>query len=386
VKTSGGEMALNATPTAADEQLGVARPTDTQLVDIVSAALGHPAAPGEWSVAPVPYEAGSPATGALLRVRGSTPDGDPWSVFLKVLQHPRHWSGLDRLPPFAREDFVSTFPWRSELDAWQPEFMAALPRGLRLPELYLLAELPPDRVAVWMEDIDVSATPWSRERFGRAADLLGRLAANRCSTELLDSCPVPRGFGVRKYAEGPVSSARSALDSDGLWRHPSLNTDQGRQVRAELQQLAKRIPSILDMLDRCPQSLPHGDASPQNLLVPRALPGTLVAIDIAFQCPVAIGFDLAQLLVGLAHAGELRATDLPAVHEVLQPAFAAGFAAGGGHIDPADLSRGYLGSLIVRNAFTSVPFGELNRLPAAVIAERLALTGFLCGLAVEIPR
>ena len=37
----------------------------------------------------VPYEPGSPATAALLRVAGTTADGQLWSVFLKVLQHPR---------------------------------------------------------------------------------------------------------------------------------------------------------------------------------------------------------------------------------------------------------------------------------------------------------
>jgi hypothetical protein len=378
-------MVVKALPARADEQLGVALPTDRQLVQIVSAALGRPAVPASWSAAAVPYEAGSPATGALLRVHGSTTDGVAWSVFLKVLQHPRHWAGLASIPPFLRTEFVETFPWRSELDAWEPEFAAALPDGLRVPELYLLVELPQDRVAVWMEDIEVADEPWSLERFGRAADLLGRLAARRCSTDMLDSCPVPRGFAVRKYAEGPVFGALSALDNDELWRHSALNTEQGQRVRVELQRLGPLVPRILDMLDRCPQSLPHGDASPQNLLVPRAQPDTLVAIDIAFQCPVAIGFDLAQLLVGLAHAGEVRAADLPGVHRVLQPAFARGFADAGGRIDAADLSRGYLGSLIIRNAFTSIPYGELDRLPASAIAERLALTDVLCGLAADLP-
>ena len=64
-------------------------------------------------------------------------------------------------------------------------------------------------------------------------------------------------------------------------------------------------------MDTLPQALPHGDASPQNLLVPADDPDTFVAIDVSFQNPQAVGFDLGQLLVGLTHAGLLPAAALP---------------------------------------------------------------------------
>ena len=65
-----------------------------------------------------------------------------------------------------------------------------------------------------------------------------------------------------------------ALHDDTLWQHPLLATAMARDVRAGLLELAPRIPAILDLLDRCPQALPHGDASPQNLLVPLTAPDT----------------------------------------------------------------------------------------------------------------
>ena len=70
--------------------------------------------------------------------------------------------------------------------------------------------------------------------------------------------------------------------------------------------LADRLPEILDMLDQLPQTYAHGDASPQNLLLPAREPGTVIVIDWGFGSLLPIGFDLGQLLVGLAHAGEVR--------------------------------------------------------------------------------
>jgi hypothetical protein len=50
-----------------------------------SAALGRPVRLAGFRTTAVAYEPGSPATGALLRVTGTTADGQPWSLFLKVL-------------------------------------------------------------------------------------------------------------------------------------------------------------------------------------------------------------------------------------------------------------------------------------------------------------
>jgi hypothetical protein len=93
----------------------------------------------------VPYDAGSPATGALVRLRGTLTDGTPWSVFIKLLQSARHWPHLNRVPPAAREEFAANFPWRAELAAWEPGFAGRLPAGLRVPVLYRLADLGDDR-------------------------------------------------------------------------------------------------------------------------------------------------------------------------------------------------------------------------------------------------
>src|SRR4051795_1815120 len=104
------------TPEATTQDAGAA------LAALVDRALGRRVDLASVAVSPVAYEVGSISTGALLRVHGRDLDGDHWSIFVKVLHHPRHWPLLHVLPPAVAEDIVRVFPWRMELDAWDPRF------------------------------------------------------------------------------------------------------------------------------------------------------------------------------------------------------------------------------------------------------------------------
>src|SRR5690349_20212008 len=100
----------------------------------------------------VPYDSGSPATGALARIRG-----DGWSVFVKQIQAVRHWSRLDQVPEQFRAEFAERFPWRGELVLWDEEFAGRLPKAMRVPRLHRLTDLGDDRLLIWMEDVDAIA-------------------------------------------------------------------------------------------------------------------------------------------------------------------------------------------------------------------------------------
>ena len=114
-------------------------------------------------VAPVLYDSGSPATGGLWRVRGRDR-----SIFVKLIQHIRHWPKLELVPPALRDDFVARFPWRQELAVWDEPFAGHLPAGLRVPELYQLSDLGDDRTLIWMEDVDaLDETQWTVTTFER---------------------------------------------------------------------------------------------------------------------------------------------------------------------------------------------------------------------------
>jgi hypothetical protein len=114
-----------------------------------------------------------------------------------------------------------------------------------------------------------------------------------------------------------------------------------------------------------------------------------VAIDVSFQTPQAVGFDLGQLLVGLTHAGELPATVLPDVHEVLAPAYTEGFRAAGGRVGLDQVAFGYVAGLVVRAGFSALPFERLAEPPtpalAATFRERAALTRVIADLGLALP-
>lgn len=100
-----------------------------------------------------------------------------------------------------------------------------------------------------------------------------------------------------------------------------------RDTRQKRTALGARLPQVLDMLDDLPQTYAHGDASPQNLLLPAGEPGTIVVIDWGFGTLLPVGFDLGQLLVGLAHAGQTDPAAIPAIDAEIFPAYLAGLAA-----------------------------------------------------------
>ncbi|GAA1755313.1 hypothetical protein [Kocuria aegyptia] len=373
---------------AKQNPMGSAGPGEALLTAMVSASWDRPVRIASWEVEKVDYPFASPATAGLFRVRGTTGENQPWSLFAKVLQHPRHWAGIDQVPAELREDFEAAFPWRGELVAWEPAFVAALPPGLRVPFLHRVVDLGADRLVLWMEDVDIDPGPWDPPRFARAGHLLGGLAARRCDCRALAASGVPAGLGLRRYVKGRVLPMLQVLQRDEFWAHPLVAAVVDARLRRDLAELAGRLPAVLDRLDRCPQSLPHGDASPQNLLPVRNEPGTLVVIDTAFQCPQAIGFDLGQLLIGLVHAGELSAASLESDDAQIMAAFARGLAEGGVDVPAAEVVYGHHGSLLARAGFTAFPLEHLGDPPTPTLeelfAQRAALTRYIADSALAL--
>jgi hypothetical protein len=157
-------------------------------------------------------------------------------------------------------------------------------------------------------------------------------------------------------------------------------------LRQDLMAMAGRIPAVLKGLEALPQCYQHGDASPQNLLVSRNRPDEFVVIDWSFDCPLAVGFDLGQLLIGLAHAGQLAPEVLPEVHQVILKSFHAGLTAEGMRVAETDVLYGYLGSLLVRAGFTALPLEQFSKTPATrdQFEQRVRLTRAIIDLAAIV--
>lgn len=274
-------------------------------------------------VLPVRFTPTAPSTAAVYRVAGP---GRP--AFVKILQAPRHSPLFAALPPDLQERFAREFPWRDEADFLLSGF--DLPPGLRTPEVLRIDELGDGRVALWLEDVECADVTWDAPRFARAAHLLGRWAGRRFGGE-----PGP--------ALGLLVEGRLVRDAFTRLASP--------QQRA----LAARVPELLDRLDALPQATGHSDACPQNLLVPRADPDTFVVIDVGWQCPLPVGSDLGQLLVGLADDGTLPVAALPGLHDLVVDAYLDGLRAEGRTVSRDEVAFGCDATLAIRSAFHTGP-------------------------------
>jgi hypothetical protein len=360
------------------------RLTTATVTDVVRAAIERGDADvAEWRFTPVDYRLSTPSTIALSRMTGTTAWGERWSVFVKAIGSGRHWPLIDQIPEQARDEFIATFPWRAELDAYTCDL--PLPDGLRLPRLYRVDDIGDDRLVLWMEDVRVSPRDWDLPRYRTAARLLGRLAAMR---QVADAAPAPRppiGPGLRPYWLGRVSQGLLPILRDpATWEHPLVARHADTNLRADLAALAERTPALLDALDLLPQTLVHGDACPQNLLIPTDGSAEFVAIDWGWPGAHPVGFDLAQLLAGLAYTGMTDPRDLPAINAEILNAYAEGF---GG--DPAHVAFGHAATTLIRCGFSALPGELLGEEPTPELDElfrkRIALTRFIADLALALP-
>jgi hypothetical protein len=367
------------------------------LAEVARAATGRPSAVvSRWWREPVEHVIGSWGTAGLSRVRGVATAGTetlPWSAVVKVLRSPRGLNLPDTLPADARRRIAamaaSDRTWRHEADVYRADLDDVLPAGMRLPHRYRIDDHD-DEIVEWLEDVPIADAPWDPARFTHAAALLGRLAVRLTRSTRLPDSLVPPGEVLRlQFLERQVF-ALPALAGDALWAAPQVAAVADAGLRTDLHRLADRVPALLDTLDRLPQTLVHGDASPQNLLVPADAPSTFVVIDWSLMGPAAVGYDLGQLLIGLVHAGQLDIHRLSSLQEAVLPAYTAGLAAEGLRVDPDVVRFGCHAALVVRSAFSALPLERLAGRPAPddvdLVARRVRLTRHLVDLGLALPR
>jgi hypothetical protein len=375
--------------------LGRAAPGPEEMTAVVQAALERRVEILEAAATPVGPPSVAIGTEAAMKVQGTAhedhhdreADPVPWTVFVKVLRSPRHWPGITMVPAPLRQGFIDTFPWRVEADALGSDLPSRLPPGIRTPRVYWINELGDDRVALWLEYIDTADAPWTTHQYAAAARLLGRWAGRRIgdTTSATDRA----GYGLRSMADGLLTQrVFPQLNDEQSWAHPLVSGGSDRQLHDDLLALSRRVPALLDTLAHLPQSIGHGDACPQNLLVPKDT-DSFVAIDISWQTPEALGFDLGQLLIGRAHTGQLGVQQLPALHDVLLSSYLSGLAAEGHHPDPDAVRFGCDAALVIRSGFTALPLDALAQPAAAVdrieLSRRLALTRYITDLGLALP-
>lgn len=323
----------------------------------------------EVMVEPVAYPINTVATERLDRVHGWARDAEgvrrEFRIFAKQLHSAELWPMLEQLPQEVRAMFTETFPWRIEIDAFE-RLPDLIPDGMRLPALFEVTEVADGRVTIWMEDVQPSPTPWTTDRYVRAAHGLGRLAARRPvdSPSMLGDLELYRtpGLAVRLYAEGRLMFAAVPAATDpASWDAAFLAAiDGGRRtdLRTRLTVIGDRIPALLDRIEALPQLFPHGDACPQNLLVPADDPDILVVLDWGFNTPHPVGFDLGQLLLGHVYDDLLAVDEVRRLEPLVVTAYTEGLHAEGHPATEEQVHEGFAVPAVVRSAFTTLGFDE----------------------------
>ncbi len=372
-----------------DAALGAAALDAVELDATVSRLIGRPVTVVEWDVTPIDVDAIT--TEAVLHLHGTARDGagrqTSWDLLVKIVRSPRHWPALNRVPEAVRQTFID-YPWRCEMDLRAAGAGELLPDGLRLPELYRSVDLGDDRLALWTEWIDATPDGWDLGRYRRAATLLGRMTARWRMLPGVDAAGRPTQ--LRDLVNGPIMTfVVPRLSDPRLVGHPLFADLDTGPLFDDLTILAGRLPALLDHLETRPRSIGHGDACPQNLLVARDDPDTLVAIDLSWPHPEAIGYDLGQLLIGRAHSGDLPIGALPELHDKILDGFVTGLREEGCHVPVDDVRFAFDVATVLRCAFISLPLDRLDEpvTPelAAFAARRIELTRYLVDLGLAIP-
>lgn len=319
-------------------------------------------------VTAVDYPTSTIATAGLHRVGGTArlPGGDrrEYSVFVKQLRSARLWPMIEAIPEEFRQAFIEEFPWRLEIDAFGSPLVHLMPAGLRMARLYDVVEIDAERAAIWMEDVRVdTSTAWTAADYARAARLLGELAGRRPITSDAFLGPPGKqripGYALKMYAGSRIrNQSIPAIHDRRNWDARGLGADTYDELRPRLLDAASCLDQMLARLDELPQAYAHGDASPHNLLIPIDEPDSLVAIDWGFSSPEAIGFDLGQLLLGLANSDELDATELSTLEPIVVAAYTTGLQAVGFEAAPEQVREGYALSVAVRSMFTALGLDE----------------------------
>ena len=366
------------------EVLGRADVDDERLLAMVADQLGEPADQVEIvsvEARAVDYALPAITTAGRWWVDGQARAGEAHRPFRFFVKHVQSWARhpfFAQVPAEYRAAAAAAVPWRTEPNVYRSDLADRLPAGLTMPRSFGVYDVDDESAVVWLADVGGPRTPWNEDRFGRAARLLGRLAASPRVAPLaaLDDS----GWHVGQYTTGRLRlQVLPMLRDDGLWRHPLIAGAFDRALRDRLLRAADGVEELTAELLAAPLLVGHGDACPNNLL---SRPGDadLVLIDFGFWGPRPIGFDLGQLVVGDVQLGYGAAADLPRIEQVCLSAYLEGLRIEGCDVGLDVVRRAHAVQLMLFTGLSALPFELLDAQPTPelrrVAAERAAIARF----------
>ncbi|MEO6529420.1 MAG: phosphotransferase [Specibacter sp.] len=384
------------------DQLGPASTTPAALAGVAAAALGKPSVTLVSAAATaIDMPVLNMTTGGLWRVQGTATSDGPaepaasFSTVVKIVQSPLLWEHIELVPPHMRAELALRYPWRTEAQVYASEMAAVVPAGGRLPLIYSIVEVDPQRSAIWMEDVhEQQGAVWSDATFTRAADWLGRLAGSSAV----------RGLGPQISAARDADRLRFFLDGVGrnvfipgivgndMWRIPAVASVATPGLIAGLRALAGRASQLADEIVSLPAFPAHGDASPQNLLIENNAEGpgghcAFVVIDWGMYGAACAGFDLGQLLAGWVNQGAMRGFELYRLEPLCLAAYCDGLAQSGAAVAESVVRRGHALSMALFTGLSAVASQRLAEPDSdelrAFFSGRVEMAQFVLDLLAE---
>jgi len=169
------------------------------------------------------------------------------------------------------------------------------------------------------------------------------------------------------------------LADETIWKHPLVDGAFESGLRDRLLGAADLAAAYVEELSGLPLATGHGDACPNNLLVPADADG-FVLIDYGFWGEAPIGFDLSQLLVGDVQVGRRPAADLSDIEETILSAYMDGLRDEGCDVPEAVVRRAHALQLMIFTGLSTLPFEHLDSNPTQelhrIASERAAIARF----------
>lgn len=307
----------------------------------------------------------------------------------KLIQSPLLWPGIEQVPPGMREELARRYLWRTEAVVYGSRLAELMPRDGRFPEILGVFDVDPQRTVIWMEDVQEHPdAAWSDAVFVEAAGWLGRLAGSPAvRAGWPDFDEEGAANKLRFYVRGLGSHVLlPSLLGEELWQLPSVAAAATPELVSGLRALAGRAAAVAEEMLAMPQLPSHGDACPQNLFIEISPDGMtqFVAIDWGLSGPACPGFDLSQLLAGLANAGRLPTDAVRRLEPQCLGAYCEGLAASGSRVAESSVRRGHALSMALFTGLFTLASPRLEQPDSpelhAFMAERLDMGRFALDL------